>query len=408
MHESPMHALSDSLIPFDEARRILFQSVGVGARTETVPLASSLGRVVARDVRAAIDVPAFDRSAMDGYAVRASDVSRASQAAAVKLRLVGVVHAGSGFDGKVSRGECVQIATGAPIPKGADAVVMVERTRRVNADIFIEKPVRRGENVSPLGGDVAKGSVALPRGTTLTPARLGVLASLGITQIEVYVRPRVGLISTGSELREPGAALSPGAIYDSNSTSLAALLEAHGAIVEKSGIVLDEPGPLRHALEQFRGADLILVTGSSSAGEKDFLAETVQGLGAVLYHGVAVKPGKPLLLARVAEKPILGLAGNPASCLMMAYTLVVPALRRFQHLRLDHERRVRAKLAHAVSSPRGRRHFVPVRLTADGGCESVYKESDATTSIANADGYIDVAEETENLEAGHPVIVRLF
>lgn len=403
-----MHPLAERLLPFNDARRLLFESVGVTARSETVPLAQAHGRAVSSDIRAPIDVPAFDRAAMDGYALRATDSTGASSSQPRAFQIVGAAHAGAGFDGKVRSGECVQIATGAPVPGGCDAVVMVERTKRAAQQMWIERPLREAENVSLQGSDVQRGAVALAGDSVLTPARLAVLASVGVTDVNVYHRPRVALLSTGSELREPGESLGRGTIYDSNSTSLWILLQAHGATVEKSGILPDDPKILRNALTRFRGADLVLVTGSSSAGEHDYLAETVRNLGSIQYHGVAVKPGKPLLLAKLWAKPLLGLAGNPASCVMMAYALVVPALRRFQHLPLDWERRVRAKLLHPVKSPPGKRHFLPVRLRPNGGCESVYKESDATTSIANADGYIEIPDEADGLEEGTVVIVHLF
>lgn len=403
-----MRALPDKLLPFNDARKLLFDSVGLSQRTETVPLAEAHARAIANVIKAPIDVPAFDRSAMDGYALRAPDTRGANTSEPRALKLVGVAHAGAPFDGKVRNGECVQIATGAPIPGSCDAVVMVENTKRVDDQVWIQAPLEEGENVSRQGSDVKKGDIALAHDSVLTPARLAVLASLGVTKVNVYMRPKVALLSTGSELREPGESLGRGTIYDSNTTSLSNLLRAHGAIVETSGILPDDPKILRNALTRFRGADLILVTGSSSAGEHDYLAETVRNIGSIQYHGVAVKPGKPLILARLWAKPMLGLAGNPASCVMMAYALVVPALRRFQHLPLDWDRRVRAKLSHDVKSPATKRHFLPVRLKPNGTCESVYKESDATTSIANADGYIEIPDEVTRLEEGSVAIVHLF
>lgn len=403
-----MRPLPSNLLPFGEARRLFFEAVGVGLRTETVGLAQAHGRSVASVIKAPIDVPAFDRSAMDGYALRAPDTTSATALQPKGLDIIGVAHAGAPFDGKVRPGQCVQIATGAPIPGGCDAVVMVERTKRVGDQVWIETPIEEGENVSRQGSDLRRGDVALDQAAVLTPARLAVLASLGVTKVNVYMRPKVALLSTGSELREPGQTLGHGTIYDSNTTSLSTLLGAHGAIVETSGILPDDPKILRNALTRFRGSDLILVTGSSSAGEHDYLAETVRNIGSIQYHGVGVKPGKPLILAKLWAKPMLGLAGNPASCVMMAYALVVPALRRFQHLPLDWERRVRAKLSHDVRSPEGKRHFLPVRLTPNGTCESVYKESDATTSIANADGYIEIPDETTRLDEGTVAIVHLF
>lgn len=402
-----MHPLRLPLLPFDEAKRLVLEAMPPTTRIESAAIADALGRVAAEDVRAPIDVPGFDRSAMDGYAVRAADTSKAKAGAPARLRIVGAAHAGAPLSRSLGKGECAEIATGAPVPPGADAVVMVERTRRHGEEAWVEGAVAPGENVSSRGGDLRRGDVAVPVGSLFTPARLAVLAALGLERVNVFARPRVALVSTGSELREPGEELSAGLIYDSNSTSLSAVLAGHGARVEASGIVPDEPGRLRTALERLRDADLFVVTGSSSAGEKDYLEETVRGVGSVAFHGVAVKPGKPLLLGRAWGTPVLGLAGNPASCLLMAYVLVVPAVRQFQHLALDWERRVGARLAHDVAPTKDRKLFVPVRVR-EGTCESVFKESDATTSLAHADGYVEVVEGSPGLQRGATVEVRLF
>lgn len=395
------------LIPFEEAERMLEANLAPTDRIENVPLKGAAGRALAHDVVAPMDVPPFDRSAMDGYAVRARDTTGAAPVSPRALKRVGVVHAGEAPRKPVGPDECFQIATGAPIPKGADAVIMVERTRLEGGRVLLEAAVTAGENVTPRGRDLRQGTVALGRGLPLTPARLGAMAALGLARAAVYGRPKVTLISTGSEIRPPGEPLGPGQIYDSNSTSLAALLEAHGVRLAPLGLVHDDSGALRHALDQAQGSDLILVTGSSSAGEKDLLVPLLQRHGEILFHGVDVRPGKPLLLARHGKEPLLGLAGNPASCLLMAYVLVVPALRRFQHLEPRWEPTVQATLAQDVRSPAGKRHFLPVRLR-DGRAESTYKESDTITSLADADGYVEIAEAVERLAAGSTVTVRLF
>lgn len=395
------------LIPFEEAERALRAHLAPTDRFENVPLKDAAGRVLARDVIAPVDVPPFDRSAMDGYAARAADTARATPSAPRALKVVGVAHAGDAPGNPLRSGECVQIATGAPIPTGADAVVMVERTRLEGSRVLVAAPVAPGENVTPRGRDLRKDRVALRRDTPLTPSRLGALAALGLTHAPVYGRPRVALLSTGSELREPGDPLAPGQIYDSNSTSLAAALQGHGVQVTQGDLVPDDSDALRRALDAARGPDLILVTGSSSAGEKDYLVPLLERHGEIIFHGVHVRPGKPLLLARYGQTPLVGLAGNPASCLLMMYALVIPALRRFQHLEPRWEMTVPATMAHDVRSPAGKRHFLPVRLR-NGAAESTYKESDTITSLADADGYVEIPDAVDRLPAGAPVQVRLF
>ncbi|MBI2078928.1 MAG: molybdopterin molybdotransferase MoeA [Euryarchaeota archaeon] len=284
---------------------------------------------------------------------------------------------------------------------------MVEHTSVDGDAVTVQRGVRARENVSPRGGDLRSSDIAVARGSVIQAPRTAVLAALGLTTANVHDRPRVLLLSTGTELRTPGETLEPGLIYDSNSPALTALLTAHGARVERAGIIPDDERLMRDALRRGAGYDLVLVTGSSSAGERDYLVDAVHELGTVRFHGVNVKPGKPLLLAEVQSVPILGLAGNPASCLLMAHVLVAPALRRFQHLRPMAAAPVTAKLGHDLPSPKGKRHFAPVRVTG-GEAQSVYKESDATTSLSNADGYIEVAEDVEMVPRGTLVEIQPF
>jgi molybdenum cofactor synthesis domain-containing protein len=395
------------LIPFDEARARWMATCTPTQRQETVAFEDADGRTLAADVKAPIDVPGFDRSAMDGFAVASQDTSGAGVATPVRLRLVGTIHAGAPTALKIKAGECAQIATGGALPEGADAVVMVEQTRFVDAQVEVLRPVRAKENVGAKGGDLRAGETALARGLRLNPARIAVLAALGLKTATVHDRPRVAIVSTGSELRTPGQNLKPGLIYDSNSPALSALLRRHGSRVEHAGIVPDDPELLRKTLLRLTHADLILVTGSSSAGERDHLVPLMGEIGTVEFHGVDVKPGKPLLLGRLGAVPVLGLAGNPASCLLMCEVLVVPWLRRFQHQPRRPPTTVLARWAHPVTSPKGKRHFLPVRLR-DGRAESVYKESDSTTSLSRADGYVEIKEQTESIDEGAEAEIHLF
>lgn len=408
MLDAPRMRPLDALIPFDEARRRWMATLRPTERHETVPFEQADGRILARDVRAPIDVPGFDRSAMDGYAVRTVDVARAANQQPARLRVRARIHAGPAKSLRIGPGECAQIATGAAIPNGADAVVMVEHTTRAAGDqVDVLRPVGPGENISPKGGDLRQGSPALAKGSRLNPARIAVLAALGLKTADVHDTPRVTLLSTGSELRTAGQNLRPGLIYDSNSSALTTLLRRNGARVEHAGIIPDDPDTLRKALQRTKGQDLVLVTGSSSAGERDHLVPVLQDIGRIDFHGVHVRPGKPLLLGRLGDTPLLGLAGNPASCLLMTEVLVVPWIRAFQQLPPDPAPPTPARLGHDVASPKGRRHFLPVRVQ-DGQAESVYRESDATTSLSRADGYIEIADDVERLSAGTQVQVHPF
>lgn len=396
------------LNPFAAAEERVRAALPPTRRTESSPLVDAVGRVLAADIVAPIDVPGFDRSAMDGYALRGADTRTAAPGAPVRLRLAGAVHAGPRVALELRQGECIQIATGAPLPRGADAVVMVEHTRTDGNDVLLERSIQPRENVSPQGGDVRKGSRVLAAGSLITPPRVATLAALGLGTVSLHDRPRVGLLSTGSELRTPGQDLGPGLIYDSNTPALEAVLRQHHAKVERLGILPDELGRLERVLTDAAPRfDLLLVTGSSSAGERDYLVDALGTVGRIDLHGVDVKPGKPLLLGHVAQTPLVGLAGNPASCTLMTYALLVPALRRWQHLPAESSPPRPARLAHDLASPRGKRHFVPVRLRGEEA-ENVFRESDATTSLADADGFLEVPEETERLPKGSPVLVRPF
>lgn len=403
---SRMHPL-ENLISYEEAlRRVLAASRPV-REAERVPLAEAAGRVLAELLKAAIDVPGFDRAAMDGYAVGWRETAGASESAPIRLRLAAVVHAERGRPSPLGRGTCVQVATGAPLPPGADAVVMVERTRREGRHVDVLRPVRSAENVTFRGSDIRRGSRPLEAGRVLTPARLAVAAALGKTHVPVWRRPRVLLLSTGSEVRRPGTRLRPGEVYNSNAVAVAALLGQHGAAVVDAGPVADSVPALRRAFAKGRRADLILVSGGSSAGERDLLEEALRSAGRVSFHGVRVKPGKPLLLGSLRGRTVLGLPGYPASCLCDAYLFAVPAIRRMARLPALAPQRERARLAAAIRNASGRHFFVPVRLV-DGTAIPTYKESGATTSVSEADGFLEVPAHVTNLQRGAPVLVTRF
>ena len=284
-----------STIPLTEALATLRAAATPIDRIEPCPLHAAAGRVLASDLRASRDVPPFDRAAMDGVAVRARDTAQATPERPVVLRVVGTVFTGEAPDRVVADGECLVIATGAPLPPGADAVVMVEQTRSPDRDhVEIRTRATSGENVGLRGCDIRDGDRILEVGSVITPARVGALAALGLVQIDVYERPRVFLASTGNEVIAPGAPLGAGQIYDVNRYTLAPVVTTHGGDPLVGGTAVDSVEALRRTLDAARAAraDLVVLSGGSSVGDRDLLVDAVAGRGELLFHGIAVKPGK--------------------------------------------------------------------------------------------------------------------
>jgi molybdenum cofactor synthesis domain-containing protein len=344
---------------------------------------------------------------MDGYAVIAEDTFAAGRYDPAALRRVERVFTGQVPSRRVGRGECIEIATGAPMPDGADAVVMVEETESDGDQVRVFAPVHPRQHVARRGGDIATGQVAVGRGQALTPSRIGALAALGVADVDVYARPRVALLSTGSEIVEPGRPLAPGHIYDINRYTLAAVVRQHGGDPAPLPAVADDLAALEEALDRALAADLVVFSGGSSAGERDLMLDLLSRRGEVLFHGIAVKPGKPTLSGRVGRTPVLGMPGNPTSCLSNAYLLLVPALRRMARLPEHRFRTVRAPLGQRIASTTGRVQFYTVRLV-DGVAAPAFKGSGDITSMSQADGFIVIPAQTEVVEKGALVEVQLF
>ncbi len=391
-----------SVIPLDEALRLLLDAARPVDRVEALPLEQAAGRVLTAAAVATRDVPPFDRSAMDGYAVRADDTRGATANAPVTLAAVSTIFAGEAPVEAVGPHQCTSIATGAPLPPGANAVVMVEHTAPgEGSTIRVFGEVAPGQNVGRRGTDIASGKIVVPAGAVLSPARLGALAALGLPQVEVFARPLVYLASTGNELVPPGQPLGLAQIYEVNRFTLAPVVEAHGGRVLVGPVALDTLESLSAALDraETEGADLIVLSGGSSVGDRDLLIDIVRERGEVLFHGIAVKPGKPTLLARVGSRLLLGMPGNPTSCLSNAYILLIPLLRRLARLPAWTPRRSRVPLASAVRNTSGRHTFFTVRLE-HGQAVPAFKGSGDITSLAHADGYIEIPAEVTQLAAG--------
>lgn len=409
------------LIPFRDALAMTLAEARATARTETVPLAHAQGRILAADLSAPFDIPLADRAAMDGYALRASDADGASPGSPVPLPLAGASMAGSPGPSSLAAGHCAEIATGAVVPDGADAVVEVERTTERNGRILLSAPVEPGRNILRRGSDVARGAGILSAGTLLTPGRVAAAAAAGQALLSVLSRPRVGVLSTGDEIRRLGAGaaapLAPHEVYDSNAAGLAALAARCGCEAVLAGPVADDPDRIGRALDGLAGCEIAVFTGGTSAGSRDFTVDLVRARGEVRFHGVAVRPGKPLLLGRVGASLVLGMPGFPASCMLTGEAVLAPALRRLAGL--PEPPPLRALLAEPVVSARGRTDLVPVALSSGTrnpepearsplSARSVFRGSSAVSSLSGADGWILVEEETERLETGSGVDVRLF
>ena len=395
-------------IPLDEALGLILESATPVSRTERVPLRDADGRVLAVAITSAMDVPPFDRAAMDGFAVRAEDTFGAGRHEPKTLRVVEKVYTGQVPGRSVGAGDCIEIATGAPMPAGADAVVMVEETERSGGDqVRIYTPVYPRQHVGRRGADIGAGSAVLEAGTMLTPSRVGALAAVGAVDVEVFARPRIAILSTGNEIVEPGEPLRPGQIYDINRFTLAAIAVAHGGEPLLLPSAADTLDALSAAIDDALAEDVLVFSGGSSVGERDLILDVLKARGDVLFHGVAVKPGKPTVFGRVAGKPVLGMPGYPTSCLSNGYMLLVPMLRRMARLPEHQPRIVKAPLARRVVSTTGRHQFYTVRL-ADGAAAPAFKASGDITSMAHADGYIEIPAHVDIVEAGEVVDVKLF
>jgi molybdenum cofactor synthesis domain-containing protein len=396
-------------IPLDEALALILDAATLIQRTERIELRSASGRVVAVAPQAALDVPPFDRAAMDGYAVRAEDTFGAGKFDPRVLRCIEKVYTGQVPEKPVAAGECVEIATGAPMPQGADAVVMVEETERVapSDDVRIFTPVYPRQNVGRRAADIGAGQAVLAAGDVLTPSRIGALAAVGAMQVEVFAKPRIAILSTGNEIVEPGVPLQPGQIYDINRFTLASIIDAHGGVPVPLPTALDTIDALSAAIDTALTEDVLVFSGGSSVGERDLILDVLVKRGEVLFHGVAVKPGKPTVFGQVSGKPFLGMPGYPTSCLSNGYMLLVPMLRRMARLPEYHAPTVRVPLARRIVSTTGRHQFYTVRVV-DGAAVSAFKGSGDITSMSLADGYIEIPAQTDIVEAGELVEVKLF
>jgi molybdenum cofactor synthesis domain-containing protein len=390
-----------------DAMRIIDENMKQIARTESVLLEKATGRVLASDIRAGFNVPPFTRARMDGYAVKAKDTAGASKSKPKKLRLIGVGYAGEPYEGTVDDAECIEIATGSPLPKGADAVVMVEYTKLSGKTVEVMRQARPRDNITPEGKDIKAGEVVVKGGEVLSPAKVGALASLGFSSVQVYAKPHVAIYSTGDEIAPQGQPLRPGQVYDSNSYTLTGIVEANGCVALRRELVPDNRESIIAALKDAAAFDVGIFNGGSSVGSRDLVGGVVEELGVVHFHGLQVKPGKPTLFGIVDGTPIFGMPGYPTSCLSNAYIFLIPALRKLARLPHVELKKVRAKLDKTIERDKEREYFCTVRLE-DGKAIPVFKGSSDITSMTQADGLVIVPQGTGKLKSGTRIEVHLL
>ena len=401
--------MADDLVTVEEhLARILDAIEPLGAFPQ--PLMETLGLAAAEDVVAPISLPSFDNSGMDGYAVAFADVVSASEDAPVHLPVVGEIGAGQAQLLAMSPGTAVKIMTGAPLPAGADAVVPYEWTDRGVAQVQITRAPTEGQHIRRAGEDVSEGDVLIEDGTVLGPRHLGLLAAVGRGTVLSRPRPRVVILSTGSELREPGTPLGHDSVYDGNSWLLAASARRAGAIAYRVGIVPDESRAFLDALsDQLVRADLVVTSGGVSQGDYDVVKEALRPSGSVWFGGVKMQPGKPQGFGTVGEDetPIFTLPGNPVSAYISFETFVLPAIRKLMGKRPWSRPTTRARLTHPLSSPPGRRQYMRGSYAVDRGGPFVSPVGGAGShligDLASANALIIVPEDATSVSAGEQV-----
>ncbi|NLE84019.1 MAG: molybdopterin molybdotransferase MoeA [Chloroflexi bacterium] len=392
-----------------EARKVLDCQFGnLRLLTESATLKDAAGRFLAIDIASGEFVPAFDRSTVDGFAVISRDLRGCSDTIPAILHKAGESQMGTLPTHILQPGECFYVPTGGALPQGADAMVMVEFVEDIGADEFaFVKPIAPGANMIFKGEDLQPDDLILPKGQRLNPADIGTLASMGITEIEVFRQPKVAVISTGDELVPASEALEPGKIRDVNTPMLAALLQQTGAIVQEHEIVLDQHDLLRATMKTALAmADVLLVSGGTSVGEHDNLPKLISELGKVFVHGIAIKPGKPTIIGKVDGKPVFGLPGNPVAAFFMFHALVKPLLYLLSGSVFE-QTAIRAQLSRAISSNHGREEVILVRLEGDQAIP-VPSKSGLVSTVCRADGYFLIPRDLEGLTSGAFVNVFLL
>ncbi len=388
----------------------LFERIYSPISVEKISLNEALFRVLSHDIRAHMDLPPFNRAIMDGYAVKSQDTFGATEENPAKLKLVEVVRAGSTPQKEIKSGFCSEITTGAPIPPGADGVVMVEFSQKNEENIELFTGSYPGQHIAARGSDIKKGELVLKAGTILSPDKIGVLAALGYSTVEVRSKLKVAVISTGNELVLPEEDLEYGKIYDVNSSTIYSALKSYGVHPILKGIIPDEyaavKNVIKHSLED---ADLIITSGGTSAGAGDVLREVMDDMGEVMVHGISIKPGKPTIIGEVNNKMVIGLPGNPTAALIVLDVLIAPYLKNFSGCAAHYKPsdKIKLPMASRFHSAQGRMEYLLVKIVG-GQVNPILKNSGAITGLSEADGYIKIPKTTEMILEGDLVEVYFF
>lgn len=405
------------LLTVDEARKSIFKHLKPKPLgTERTDLLTAQDRVLAIDVIAHLDIPPFDRSTVDGYAVRSADTFEARENNPIMLRVCGTVNIGEMPTVSVSIGQSAEIVTGAPMPRGADSVLMVEYTQRQDNNVRVFSAVTENENVMKTGADIMKGETVLKAGQLLGSKEIGVLAAVGHAKVCIYKTPKVAILSTGDEVIEPGRRLRKGRVYDINAYTLAAAVRESGGEPIYMGVFPDDKSILKAALKKaLLAADVLVTSGGVSVGPKDLMPQLINSLGkpGVIVSGIAIKPGKPATMAVVNGKMIFSCPGHPTSALLVFYLFARPIIRLMAGREKERIPKIKALAATRMFPAKGRRTFVMVRLKRNGSrlplAEPVETGlSGAITTLAKADGFVEIPENQQFVDLGDRVVVHLF
>jgi putative molybdopterin biosynthesis protein len=405
------------LLTLDEARRVIerhFKARPLG--TEMIPLLSAYNRILSESVTATLDIPPFNRSTVDGYALKAQDTFGADENRPVRIKVCGIVNVGEATKIRLAGNESAEIVTGAPIPDGADAVVMVEDIERKGDELYVYRAVSAAENIMKAGTDIRKGETILRAGLSLGSREIGVLAALGMTEAEVYAVPRVAVFSTGAEVTEPGRSLSSGKIYDINAYSLSTAVQESGGKPIYSGVFPDDMAKLQKVLKQALAcAEMIVTSGGVSVGPTDVMPKTLDSIGkpGVIICGIAIKPGKPTTVALIDGKLIFSLPGHPTSALLVFDQLISPIIQRMAGIESRKSLTVKAVTAIRLFPAKGRRTFIMVKLKREDSGRLIVEPvsnglSGAITTLEKADGYVEIAENQQFIDADEKVTVHTF
>lgn len=401
------------MINVEEAIRIIFAETEV-LEIETVDILSSLSRILAEDIYSKDNLPPFDKSAMDGYAIKSKDTEESSTEKPVKLKIKGIIKAGDFYKDEVHYGEAVKIMTGAPLPKGADAVIQIEKVKDLNNEVIISEPVSNGKNILKIGEEIKVGQLAISSGKKIRPAEIGLLASLGYSKVKVYKIPKIILLSTGDELVGIEEQLTPGKVRNCNEYSLWALVKNLGAEVKSYGVIKDDMELIfKKIKEAFEEGDIIISSGGASVGDYDFIYDSLRKLEAdIKFNAIAIKPGKPVTFAKYKNKLFFGLPGNPLSVINTFEQFVNPAIKKMIGSREMVIDEFPVILADDFKSKNGRDNYIYVSIRKENGSYYAYnvgsQGSNKLLTISKSNGVIVIDKNTSIAKAGDVVNGRFI